>query len=638
MKNTLLALCLFGLFSSSLRAQQIPDFTLTDVNGQSHSLYADYLDQGKAVFISLFSTWNPFDPDFVESGIMDEFQATYGTHAQVIAIETDPNATMEDLLGTGQNNQSGYDFVTGHDYVIINDTTGSIIDLYGQSYYPWMIVVCPDGTAYTADPTTPDFIADPEVFYAFFESADDIADKVFEHCGLDFDRSQIKGYVYNDISSDCDPAGESGVSQIMATITGPSSTFTRVSGNDGRFQKFVVDEGTYTVEVTPPNALWSVCDNPQSYTFGPDPDSVMMDFGLQANQSCAFMNADISAPFLIRCFDNNVYVNYCNEGTVAAEDVTVEVTLDNAMLVNSIDPAPTSQNGLTYTFDLGTMDIFECGDIVFNITVDCEAELGALQCYSVSVGASNDCNNTLFPDPEECQEIVGSYDPNDKRAYPFQEGDDYTIEPNETIKYMVRFQNTGTFMAFNVEVIDTISPHMDLASLRMGTSSHDYEIFIDEDRALHVLYEDIMLPDSFSNEPASHGFFTYYLDQNVDLPLGTQIENEAAIYFDFNDPVITNTTVHTVSLPVSTTTPLQPDELEFSTIPNPASTTVQVRLDETVSAGIYTILDVGGKKALEAPFQNSNFTIEVDALPKGMYLLQVIAADGQSGVRKLMVE
>ena len=34
------------------------------------------------------------------------------------------------------------------------------------------------------------------------------------------------------------------------------------------------------------------------------------------------------------------------------------------------------------------------------------------------------------------------------------------------------------------------------------------------------------------------------LGQVADLPIGTSFENSAAIYFDFNDPVITNTTTH----------------------------------------------------------------------------------------------
>jgi len=56
-----------------------------------------------------------------------------------------------------------------------------------------------------------------------------------------------------------------------------------------------------------------------------------------------------------------------------------------------------------------------------------------------------------------------------------------------------------------------------------------------------------MLPDSNVNEPASNGFIKFNIEQKRDNPIGTHIMNEAAIYFDFNEPIITNTVFHTVS-------------------------------------------------------------------------------------------
>lgn len=37
-----------------LCAQQAPDFTVTDINGANHTLYSDYLNQGKAVILGFF--------------------------------------------------------------------------------------------------------------------------------------------------------------------------------------------------------------------------------------------------------------------------------------------------------------------------------------------------------------------------------------------------------------------------------------------------------------------------------------------------------------------------------------------------------------------------------------------------------
>ncbi|GAB4245203.1 MAG: hypothetical protein Kow0027_05360 [Saprospiraceae bacterium] len=56
--KALLSLLLF-FFASQLCAQQAPDFTITASDGQSHTLYADYLDNGKTVVIEMMFTTCP---------------------------------------------------------------------------------------------------------------------------------------------------------------------------------------------------------------------------------------------------------------------------------------------------------------------------------------------------------------------------------------------------------------------------------------------------------------------------------------------------------------------------------------------------------------------------------------------------
>ena len=56
---------------------------------------------------------------------------------------------------------------------------------------------------------------------------------------------------------------------------------------------------------------------------------------------------------------------------------------------------------------------------------------------------------------------------------------------------------------------------------------------------------DINLPDSTSNEPESHGYIKFKVSPQADMVEGTQVENFADIFFDFNDPIRTNTTLTT---------------------------------------------------------------------------------------------
>ncbi len=52
------------------------------------------------------------------------------------------------------------------------------------------------------------------------------------------------------------------------------------------------------------------------------------------------------------------------------------------------------------------------------------------------------------------------------------------------------------------------------------------------------VFNPIALVDSFKNEPESHGFLSFTVKQQQGLPYGHRIENSAAIYFDFNAPII----------------------------------------------------------------------------------------------------
>lgn len=144
------------------------------------------------------------------------------------------------------------------------------------------------------------------------------------------------------------------------------------------------------------------------------------------------------------------------------------------------------------------------------------------------------------------------YDPNIKVANP--EGYDslhHYIFPNHPIDYTVHFQNTGTDTAEVVVILDTLSAHLNIGSLEMRGSSDPYtwRILPYTPTGLHVLeitFDQIMLPDSNINEAASHGFVQYHIEQLVDLPNFTRLENSASIYFDANAPIKTNTAFHTV--------------------------------------------------------------------------------------------
>jgi len=154
----------------------------------------------------------------------------------------------------------------------------------------------------------------------------------------------------------------------------------------------------------------------------------------------------------------------------------------------------------------------------------------------------------------DCQTNIGSYDPNDKQAIPAGTGPNRHLVPNTPLEYTIRFQNTGTDTAFFVSIIDSLSSDFDASSLVLGAASHPFQFqFLPPTdsglQIIHFFFDDILLPDSTTNLAASIGFVKFSIEMNKGLPLGTVIENKAAIYFDYNPPIITNTAFHTLHLP-----------------------------------------------------------------------------------------
>ncbi len=173
------------------------------------------------------------------------------------------------------------------------------------------------------------------------------------------------------------------------------------------------------------------------------------------------------------------------------------------------------------------------------VVEECAATLG-----SATTLAEGD---NLLGYESDCQLIIGSFDPNDKLANPTGQTADHLIPAGEEILYKIRFQNTGNDTALNVFVVDTINTdYFDLSTFQLGVSSHDFTFEWVEGHIPVWTFPNIYLVDSTTNEAESHGFFQFKIRTKADLANGTNIMNEAGIYFDFNEVVMTPPVYHTI--------------------------------------------------------------------------------------------
>jgi hypothetical protein len=138
-------------------------------------------------------------------------------------------------------------------------------------------------------------------------------------------------------------------------------------------------------------------------------------------------------------------------------------------------------------------------------------------------------------------------------------------------------------------------------------------------------FNDIYLVDSVTNEPLSHGHVSFQMEHNGTLPYGAEIRNSAAIYFDFNDPIITNEVLNTIERP---TTGIS-DELlkKVQLFPNPSTGSFVIAYEDLQAESI-EVLDMTGRMLLQRSANPSATQVSLADWPSGNYLLRVLTKEG----------
>ncbi len=221
------------------------------------------------------------------------------------------------------------------------------------------------------------------------------------------------------------------------------------------------------------------------------------------------------------------------------------------------------------------------------------------------------------------QTTVNSYDPNDITVH-----QGATILPSQTgdyLTYTIRFQNTGTADAVNIRLENTLQPTLDWNTFRPITASHNF-VTTRSGNLVTFKFNDINLPASSINEPASHGFVTYMIKPAASVTLGSVINNQANIYFDFNAPIITNTATTTVQEAMGTG---EFDGGSVKVYPNPVTErlAIQTTGETVLQAAIY---DLNGRLCINSANVN---IVDTSALAPGMYLAKITTEKGTSTFR-----
>lgn len=402
-----------------------------------------------------------------------------------------------------------------------------------------------------------------------------------------------------------------------------------MTGNDGKYALSVESPGDTLRLVQPsPHAVI----NPPYYLVQQEASG--QDFGVHLSPDVTDMRISLTSEGVFRPgFSNRVFIHYSNLGgdTILPK---IRFFVTPALSIISLDPQPSTAIGDTLIWEVPEVYPLGSGSIFLNFQLNPNAPLGntvqvfaSLETTQADIDLSNNAD-TLN------EIIVGSFDPNDKTCL---NGDLITPEEASSripLEYIIRFQNTGSYYAEIVRLSDQLHENLDPTTFEFIGSSHPCQVSIREGGKLEFLFTGIKLPPTSQNEPESHGFVRFKVQPKAGLVLEDSIPNQAAIYFDFNAPIITNTALTLVNEPSSAN---EPEDRPRHMVPNPASDLVQIDCKSNAYVRL-RLLDNLGRPVQEINKPIFPVTVNIAPHPKGVYWVEFTRADGQVFFEKLLVQ
>ena len=372
-------------------------------------------------------------------------------------------------------------------------------------------------------------------------------------------------------------------------------------------------------------------------------NTVTLDFPVVEEQSCEDL-----AVYLINNwapprpgFTHSNYLYLENLGFTTIASGTVEFTIDPQMIFNntfSVNPAYTITPTATgFTVDFVNL---QPGDVeTIGISILCPANVVLGDIVTNTATYITDTNDLVEVNNYSTlsEIVVGSWDPNDKMEShgPSVVYDDF-VASDEYLYYTIRFQNLGTAPATFVRIEDVLNSQLDETTFQMLRASHDY-VVTRSSTNLEWYFDDINLPAEQDDADGSRGFVYFKIKPKPGYSIGDIIPNTAAIYFDFNAPVITNR-FDTEFVEFALSVP-EVDITSFEIFPNPAKDNVTIRLHNNFVGNVTVqVVDLQGKKIMEHHISEGNSTnLDTSSLQSGMYFVKLNTAT-KSLVKKLVIQ
>jgi uncharacterized repeat protein (TIGR01451 family) len=438
----------------------------------------------------------------------------------------------------------------------------------------------------------------------------------------------VSGKVYIDYNNNCIQDGND-LSLPNRAVVANGGQFYSWTGANGQYM-ISMAPGTYTVNeysvALPfyvsncvPGGTYNVTLSGTPYTNADFADSV--------DVICSDLTVGVGSTIMRRCNVTTAGITYCNVGTYPDSNVVVTVNLIDSLQIISASAPYTSLGLNSYAFSVGNLLPGQCGTINLVLDVGCDT-VGTEYCITASIIGTypTECNYNNNSDGD-CQVLVAAFDPNEKRVAS-NDGHGYVIndemDANDELSYVINFQNLGTSYAEDVEIRDTLDAvQLRLETFTPGAGIAPYNWVLIGNVAI-FRFEDIFLQPATVDEPGSHGFVKFSIQQQPGHGPGTVIHNQAGIYFDQEPVVMTNQTTNTIPLASAVGAGLADVANVF---PNPGQDQLMVQqyVEESL---VFVLCDLTGKEVRRVELTGVRTAVSTTDLGAGVYLYRLENAEG----------
>ena len=436
---------------------------------------------------------------------------------------------------------------------------------------------------------------------------------------------EINGKVYYDLNYNCMDNFEP--YNRFAEIQVPTLGWTFSVDGFGNYSKSI-PYGSYNISHIP-NATntTNYCNNNVPITISAGTPVITTNFGDTSNYSLYDDYVNLTSWNNIVLGRKRTSTVWVNNSYINASSGIVYYVLNPNMIYISAQPAPDSISNDTIYWNYTNLS--NNSHQLFYVSDSCPA-LGSLlgqyikNCAGVYPSTpDHDLSNNHICDSTI---VTGSWDPNDKSVIPEGAGPFGEIFSSDSIlTYTIRFQNTGNAPAEDIFIMDTLSSWLNYGTFQIIEASHTYS-YSRFNNVVRFEFNNIYLPDSVNNEPASHGYLRYKIHLNNNTPINSSIENTAYIYFDFNPPIQTNTTINTLTVPVSINENIS--KLKSVVYPNPFSKSFTLEVDLLKHKEIlFNFYDVTGKQLFSKKINSFRTYLNIKDLPAAFYYYELRSTD-----------